>query len=131
MTRTDADRWAGVRGAVLIAGAVESLPDMLEVVEVLPAEVHATVLVEVFAASEIVEVAVRGDIRVSWLVRSDAGHDRDARSRGQRLAVAIHAWCAEWSCSTDGSTPRCTVWLAPHLPSRIIRMTRALIDPSR
>lgn len=130
MTRDDREKWADVRGAVLLAGDAQSLPDMLAVADLLPPAAHATMLIEAFAAAQICEVAVRDDIRVSWLVRSDAGHDRDARSRGERLATAIHAWCAEWACSADGEAPQCTVWLAAHMPTRIVRMTRALIDPT-
>jgi NADPH-dependent ferric siderophore reductase len=130
MERVGSRDWRQAGGAVLLAGDLPSVPHMVRIAAQLPPDVHATVLIETFAAREIHPVAVRDDIRVTWLVRSDAGPDRYARTPWSRLASAVHAWCAEWSCAPDGIAPECTVWLAPGTPLPIVRMTRALI-PAR
>lgn len=129
MTKIDDRVWASVGGPVLLAGDAENVPEMCDILARLPHDAHTTVLIEVFAAAQIDEIPVPGDIRVTWLVRSNAGADRDACAKGARLAAAIHAWCAEWACSPDGRSPACTVWLGARTPARIVRMTRALIDP--
>jgi NADPH-dependent ferric siderophore reductase len=127
MPQIDAQRWAAVRGAMLLAGDAHSLPEMLDIAAALSVDVHATILIEVFAGVQVRPVAVRDGIRVTWLVRAHG--EEGARARGHRLAAAVEAWCAEWACTVDGAPPDCTVWLAARTPPRVVRMARALIDP--
>jgi NADPH-dependent ferric siderophore reductase len=126
MPQIDAQRWAGMRGAMLLAGDAHSLSEMLDIASVLPADVHTTILIEVFTSVQVRELNVRDGVRVTWLVR--AGADGDSYARGHRLAAAVEAWCAEWSCVVDGLAPECTVWLAARTPPRVVRMARALIE---
>lgn len=124
LRRPDGGRWSDLEGAVLLGGDASSVPRMRRIVAVLPPSAHVTVLVEVCGAHEIAVIDVR-EARVSWLDRSIDG---ELRPRGERLAQAIHAWCAEWACGDDAV---CTVWLGARTPSRIVRMTQAMLPASR
>lgn len=124
LRRPDGGRWCDLAGAVLLAGDARNLPEMQRIAAALSEAAHVTVLVEAAVASQVEPFAAGGSARVSWLVRSDAER---LRPRGERLAAAIHAWCAEWACAGDGAPPMCTVWLGAHTPARIVRMTRALL----
>jgi len=124
LRRPDGGRWCDLEGAVLLGGDARNVPDMRRIVASLSPEAHATVLVEVRGVGEI-EAFDAPSARVSWLDRT---LDGELRPRGERLAAAIHAWCAEWSC---GEAPVCTVWLGARTPSRIVRMTRAMLPESR
>ncbi|MDQ1124679.1 SIP domain-containing protein [Microbacterium trichothecenolyticum] len=125
LRRPDGGRWCDLGGAVLLAGDVRNVPDMQRIVAALSPEAHATVLVEVDASMGVCVFEAPDAVRVSWLDRSIEG---ELRPRGERLAAAIHAWCAEWAC---GEAPVCTVWLGARTPSRIVRMTRALLPEPR
>jgi len=109
---------------VLLGGDAGSIPQMRRIAQALPPSAHVTVLVEVCGSRE-VGVIDAGEGRVSWLDRSVDG---GLRPRGERLAQAIHAWCAEWACGDD---PVCTVWLGARTPARIVRMTQALLPEAR
>ena len=124
LRRPDGGRWCDLEGAVLLGGDARNVPDLRRIVAALSPEAHATVLVEVCGVGEI-EAFDAPSARVSWLDRT---LDGELRPRGERLAAAIHAWCAEWSC---GEAPVCTVWLGARTPSRIVRMTRAMLPESR
>lgn len=105
---------------MLLGGDAQNLPEMRRIAAALSPAAHLTVLVEVCGSSQVGVIDAR-EGRVSWLDRSVEG---GYRPRGERLAQAIHAWCAEWAC---GEAPMCTVWLGARTPSRIVRMTRALL----
>ncbi|BFM25889.1 hypothetical protein [Microbacterium sp. che218] len=122
--RPDGGRWGDIEGAVLLGGDAQNVAEMRRIAAALSPSVHLTVVVEVCGAAE-VGVVDAGDGRVSWLDRTIDG---ELRPRGERLAQAIHAWCAEWAC---GDAPMCTVWLGARTPSRIVRMTRALLPEPR
>lgn len=122
--RPDGGRWSDLEGAVLLGGDAQNVPEMRRIAAALSPAAHLTVLVEV-CGWEQVGVIDAGEGRVSWLDRTIAG---ELRPRGERLAAAIHAWCAEWAC---GDAPVCTVWLGARTPSRIVRMTRALLPEPR
>ncbi|WP_043361394.1 SIP domain-containing protein [Microbacterium testaceum] len=124
LRRPDGGRWCDLEGAVFLGGDVRNLPAMRRIAAALPPEAHLTVVVEVCGWEE-VGVIDAGDGRVSWLDRTTDGA---MRPRGERLAAAIHAWCAEWACGDD---PVCTVWLGARTPTRIVRMTQALLPEAR
>lgn len=125
LRRPDGGRWCDLEGAVLLGGDARNLPQMQQIVAALSPEVHATVLIEIEAIAQMRPVDAPPAARVSWLDRSLEG---ELRPRGERLAAAIHAWCNEWAC---GDAPVCTVWLGARTPSRIVRMTRALLPEPR
>lgn len=109
---------------MLLGGDAQNLPEMRRIAAALSPAAHVTVLVEVCGSAQVGIIDAR-EGRVSWLDRSvDGGF----RPRGERLAQAIHAWCAEWACGDD---PVCTVWLGARTPSRIVRMTQALLPEPR
>ncbi|MFJ4038529.1 SIP domain-containing protein [Microbacterium sp. NPDC090007] len=122
--RPDGGRWRDLEGAVLLGGDERNVPEMRRIAAALPPTVHLTVVVEVSGPARI-GVIDAGEGRVSWLDRTVDG---GLRPRGERLARAIHAWCAEWACGED---PACTVWLGARTPARIVRMTRALLPDPR
>lgn len=128
LRRPDGGRWCDLGGAVLLAGDARNLPEMRRIAAALSPAAHVTVLVEAAVASQVEPLPAGGAARVTWFVRSDG---EGMRPRGERLATAIHAWCAEWACAADGSDPVCTVWLGARTPSRIVRMTRALLPTPR
>ncbi|WZH35288.1 MAG: SIP domain-containing protein [Microbacterium enclense] len=124
LRRPDGGRWCDLEGAVLLGGDARNLPAMQRIAAALSPAAHLTVLVEVDGPVE-VGAFDAGEARVSWLDRSIHG---ERRPRGERLARAIHAWCAEWAC---GEAPVCTVWLGARTPARIVRMTQALLPEAR
>lgn len=125
LRRPDGGLWCELEGAVLLGGDVRNLPEMRRIAGALTDAAHVTVLVEAPVASQVEEFAAsRSGARVSWLVRSDGA---TVRPRGERLAAAIHAWCAEWACAPAGEATACTVWLGARTPARIVRMTQALL----
>lgn len=124
LRRPDGGRWCDLQGAVLLGGDARNVAEMRRIAAALSPAAHATVLVEVCDTTEVVAFDA-GPARVSWLDRTGGG---GLRPRGERLATAIHAWCAEWAC---GDAPVCTVWLGARTPARIVRMTRALLPEAR
>jgi len=124
LRRPDGGLWSDLGGAVLLGGDALNLPEMRRIAAALSPAAHVTVLVEAFGANS-AGLIDAGDGRVTWLDRSAGGV---VRPRGERLAAGIHAWCAEWAC---GEAPVCTVWLGARTPSRIVRMTRALLPEPR
>jgi NADPH-dependent ferric siderophore reductase len=121
-------RWSSVEGPVLLAGDSQSVPEMQRIASQLPAGVPATMLVEAFSPMQVHHVEVPAHVAVCWLVRDTGGGEGPAHSRGQRLATAVHAWCAEWACLSGPDTPDCIVWLAARTPPRVVRMARAMLD---
>jgi NADPH-dependent ferric siderophore reductase len=124
LRRPDGGRWCDLEGAVLLGGDAQNLPEMRRIAAALSPAAHVTVLVEVCGSAQVGIIDAR-EGRVSWLDRTVDG---GLRPRGERLAQAIHAWCAEWACGDD---PVCTVWLGARTPSRIVRMTQALLPEPR
>lgn len=124
LRRPDGGLWCDLEGAVLLGGDARNIPEMRRIAAALSPAAHVTVVVEV-CGSEQVGLIDAGEGRVSWLDRSLEG---ELRPRGERLAQAIHAWCAEWACGDDAV---CTVWLGARTPARIVRMTRALLPEPR
>ncbi|KTR95723.1 hypothetical protein NS220_04885 [Microbacterium testaceum] len=124
LRRPDGGRWCDLEGAVFLGGDARNLGEMRRIAAALSPETHLTVAVEV-CGWEQVGLLDAGDGRVSWLDRTIDG---TLRPRGERLAAAIHAWCAEWACGDD---PVCTVWLGARTPTRIVRMTQALLPEAR
>lgn len=109
---------------MLLGGDARNVVEMQRIAAALSPAAHVTVLVEVNDARDV--GAIEADAaRVTWLDRT---LDGELRPRGERLAQAIHAWCAEWAC---GEAPVCTVWLGARTPARIVRMTRALLPEAR
>jgi NADPH-dependent ferric siderophore reductase len=126
--------WEKVTGAVLLAGDCHSISEMQAVARRLGPDTHATMLVEAFSRVQVYRVKVPAHVSVIWLVRDRESFDSSpcgVRTRGQRLATAIYAWCAEWACTTGPATADCTVWLASRMPPHIVRMTRSLLDAAR
>lgn len=124
LRRPDGGLWCDLEGAVLLGGDARNIPEMRRIAAALSPAAHVTVVVEV-CGSEQVGLIDAGEGRVSWLDRSLEG---ELRPRGERLAQAIHAWCAEWACGDDAV---CTVWLGARTPARIVRMTQALLPEPR
>ncbi|MDQ1075971.1 MULTISPECIES: hypothetical protein [Microbacterium] len=124
LRRPDGGCWCELEGAVLLGGDARNLPEMRRIAAALSPAAHVTIAIEMSGVRE-VEPFDAGDARVSWLDRSVGGR---IRPRGERLAQAIHAWCAEWAC---GESPVCTVWLGARTPTRIVRMTQALLPAPR
>jgi len=124
LRRPDGGLWRDLGGAVLLGGDALNVPEMRRIAAALSPEAHVTVLVEA-CGTDREGLIDAGDGRVTWLDRSSDG---ELRPRGERLAAAIHAWCAEWAC---GDAPVCTVWLGARTPTRIVRMTRALLPEPR
>lgn len=124
LRRPDGGLWRDLEGAVLLGGDARNIPEMRRIAAALSPAAHVTVVVEVCGPDRAGGIDA-GEGRVSWLDRS---LDGELRPRGERLAQAIHAWCAEWACGDDAV---CTVWLGARTPSRIVRMTQALLPEPR
>ncbi len=124
LRRPDGGLWSDLEGAVLLGGDARNVPEMRRIAAALSPAAHLTVIVEICGSAQL-GVIDAGDGRVSWLDRT---LDGELRPRGERLAQAIHAWCAEWACGDDAV---CTVWLGARTPARIVRMTRALLPEPR
>ncbi|WP_295790999.1 hypothetical protein, partial [uncultured Microbacterium sp.] len=94
LRRPDGGLWSDLEGAVLLGGDAGNVPEMQRIAAALSPAVHLTVVVEVCGFAQL-GVIDAGEGRVSWLDRT---LDGELRPRGERLAQAIHAWCAEWAC---------------------------------
>ncbi|MDQ1130736.1 SIP domain-containing protein [Microbacterium sp. SORGH_AS_0888] len=122
--------WDTLTGAVLLAGDANDVPDMVRIAERLPVEVSVTVLIEAFATIQRHRVRVPEHVSVTWLVRDRQPCDPSplaVRGRGERLAMGVYAWCAEWACDP---AVHCTVWLGPRTAPHIVRMAQAHLRPA-
>lgn len=111
-----------IDGPVLVAGDAHDLPAIRDICRRLPWDAQGTVLLEAVARIQIQQIDVPEGVSVRWLLRGDGTH---ARSKGERLAMAVHAWCVEWTCTEPPA--QWTVWLGPHTPTRVARMARSLL----
>ncbi len=107
---------------MLIAGDSHDLAAIRGICTRLPWDAQGTVLIEAAARIQIRHIDVPEGVSVRWLLRGDG---IQARSRGERLAGAVHAWCVEWTCSEPPE--QWTVWLGPHTPPRVAQMARSLL----
>ncbi|GAB3598410.1 SIP domain-containing protein [Microbacterium tumbae] len=114
--------WEGLDGPVLIAGDSHDLPAIRSICLRLPWDAQGTVLLEAAARIQIRHLDVPDGVSVRWLLRGDG---TQARVRGERLAMAVHAWCVEWTCSEPPE--QWTIWLGPHTPPRVAQMARSLL----
>lgn len=120
--------WDALTGAVLLAGDVQDVPKMAAIAARLGPDVVATVLIESFTTVQRHRVRVPDNVAVTWLVRERRACDPSpcgVRGRGERLAVGIYAWCAEWCVDDEQLATPCTVWLGPRTSPHIVRMARA------
>ncbi|MEV7692534.1 SIP domain-containing protein [Microbacterium sp. NPDC089189] len=125
--------WEHLTGAVLLAGDAQDVPAMLEIAERLHPDVAATILIEAFSTVQRYRLRVPGHVSVTWLVRDRQPCDPSPcgiRGRGERLAVGVYAWCAEWACADGADTVPCTVWLGPRTSPHIVRMAQAQLRPA-
>ncbi|WP_159499283.1 SIP domain-containing protein [Microbacterium sp. 18062] len=124
-SRSEPD-WESIEGAVLLAGDAHDVPTMVAIARRLSPEVTASILIESFTTIQRHRVRVPENVAVTWLIRERRGCDSSpcaVRGRGERLAVGIYAWCAEWV--VDDETTPCTVWLGPRTSPHIVRMAQA------
>ncbi|MBF4590184.1 MULTISPECIES: SIP domain-containing protein [unclassified Curtobacterium] len=113
---------------VLIAGAVEDLPEIHRLLEDLPETAYGQVFVEVALEEQVRILPAPPRVTVSWLVRSDrpsAVPSLCFADHGEALAAAVLAWAGEW-CVTD-SEPRTVVWIGCS-DSPWIEQTRAAVQ---
>lgn len=122
-------RWATVGGNVLLAGEAAALAHMQRIARTVPDDVRVTMIVEAFSPRQVQRVDVPDDVLVTWLPRGEGAFDAAhvaVRRRGDRLGMAVHAWCLEWA--PDADAPHAHVWLAAGTPPHIARMVRALLS---
>lgn len=113
---------------VLIAGAVEDLPEIHRLLEDLPETAYGQVFVEVALEEQVRILPAPPRVTVSWLVRSDrpsAVPSLCFADHGEALAAAVLAWAGEW-CLAD-SEPRTIVWIGCS-DSPWIDQTRAAVQ---
>ena len=114
--------WDAIEGAVLIAGDAADVGVIAGICARLPWNAQGVVLLEAAARIQFRHVDVPEGVSVRWLLRGDGVRQH---AKGERLAMAVHAWCVEWACT--GEPAQWTVWLGPHTPSRVARMARSLL----
>ncbi|MFT4307031.1 MAG: SIP domain-containing protein [Microbacterium sp.] len=122
--------WDALTGAVLLAGDANDVPAMAAIAERVPESTHVTMLIESFATIQRHRVRVPEHVAVTWLIRDRQPCDPSpcaVRGRGERLAVGVYAWCAEWACD---AAVHCTVWLGPRTSPHIVRMAQAQLRPA-
>lgn len=88
----------------------------------LPWDAMGVVLLGAMMQAQIRRLDVPEGVSVRWLI---PGESIQVRTPGERLGLAVHAWCVEWTC---GEPPLSwTLWLAPHTPPHVARMARSLL----
>lgn len=115
--------WENLEGAVLIAGDAHDVAGIRDICTRLPWDANGVVMIEAVARVQQRRIDVPDGVSVRWLLR---GEGTSARTRGERLATAVHAWCVEWTCS-DEPAASWTLWLGPHTPPRVAQMARSLL----
>ncbi|MFT4221073.1 MAG: hypothetical protein QM611_11230 [Microbacterium sp.] len=128
MTGVSERAWSTLDGALLLAGDAQDVAAMVDIVWQLPEATFATIVVEGDAEASVPHISVPHNVGVRWLVRSPGIASHPTGGRGACLALAVHAWCAEWVCHDLAVAMRCTVWLGPRTSPHIVRMTRALVE---
>lgn len=114
--------WANIDGPLLIGGDARDVPVITEICRLLPWDAMGTVILEAAAPIQMCHIDVPEGVSVRWLMRGDGAQ---ARARGERLGMAVHAWCVEWACSDPPM--RWTIWLGAHTPPRVAQMARSLL----
>ncbi|MEJ1922291.1 SIP domain-containing protein [Microbacterium sp. KHB019] len=114
--------WPNLDGPVLIAGDARDVPAIIEVCRQLPWDAMGTVLLEAVAPIQMCRIDAPDGVSVRWLFRGDGVQ---ARVRGERLGLAVHAWCLEWACAEPHV--QWTVWLGAHTPPRVAQSARSLL----
>ena len=113
---------------VLIAGAVEDLPEIHRLLEDLPETAYGQVFVEVALAEQVRILPAPPRVTVSWLVRSErpsAVPSLCFADHGEALAAAVLSWAGEW-CVADAE-PVTIVWIGCS-DSPWIEQTRAAVQ---
>ncbi|MGM1017095.1 MAG: SIP domain-containing protein [Actinomycetota bacterium] len=117
--------WDNITGPVLVAGDVGDLPLIQDICRRLPWDAEGSIVIEAAASIQMRHLDVPAGVGVRWLVR---GEGTRARTRGERIAGAVYAWCVEWTC---GEPPQqWTLWLSPRTPAHVARMARSLLGVS-
>lgn len=114
--------WANIDGPVLIAGDVRDVPAIVEVCRRLPWDAMGIVILEAAAPIQTRHIDVPEGVSVRWLIRGDGLR---AHSRGERLGMAVHGWCVEWTCAEPPL--QWTVWLGAHTPPHVAQSARSLL----
>ena len=114
--------WERLSGPALIAGDARDIAMITEVCARLPWDAQGLVVLEAAGRVQMRPIDRPDGVAVHWLLRGDGA---DARPRGERLAMAVHAWCVEWTCTEPPAA--WTVWLGPHTPPRVATMARSLL----
>ena len=117
--------WENLDGPVLIAGDARDAPAIAEVCSRLPWDAMGTVLLEAAAPIQVRRIDVPEGVSVRWLIRGDG---LQAHARGERLGMAVHGWCVEWTCAAPEI--QWTVWLGAHTPPHVARAARSILGVS-
>jgi NADPH-dependent ferric siderophore reductase len=117
--------WETIEGAVLVAGDAADARIIAEIAARLPWDAQGVIMLEAAARIQMRHIDVPDGISVRWLVRGDGIR---AHAKGERLATAVYSWCVEWTCTEPPD--QWTVWLGPHTPHHVARMTRSLLGVS-
>ncbi len=114
--------WENLDGPVLIAGDVRDFAMIADVCRRLPWDAMGVVLLEATMRAQIRHLDLPEGVGVRWLVQ---GESLQERTHGERLGMAVHSWCVEWTCGEPQLA--WTVWLGPHTPGHVARMARSLL----
>ncbi|ALX66277.1 SIP domain-containing protein [Microbacterium sp. XT11] len=114
--------WPHIEGALLIAGDAADAARIAAICAVLPGDAHGVVVLEAAARIQYRHIDAPAGVSVRWLLRGDGARQH---AKGERLAMAVHAWCVEWTCSEPPAS--WTLWLRPNTPVRVARMARSLL----
>ncbi|ROS73831.1 siderophore-interacting protein [Curtobacterium sp. PhB130] len=97
---------------ILIAGAVEDLPEIHRMLAELPENAYGQVFVEVALDEQVRILPAPPRVTVTWLVRTTRPSIVPSlcfADHGEALAAAVIGWASEW-CVTD-CEPRTSVWI--------------------
>ncbi|MFJ3382962.1 MULTISPECIES: SIP domain-containing protein [unclassified Curtobacterium] len=97
---------------ILIAGAVEDLPEIHRMLAELPENAYGQVFVEVALDEQVRILPAPPRITVTWLVRTARPSVVPSlcfADHGEALAAAVISWASEW-CVRD-CDPRTSVWI--------------------
>lgn len=114
--------WETTSGPLLIAGDFADLPVIEQIGRRLPPDAHGAIKIEVATHLQARPLDVPEGVAVAWLPREEGVR---ARTVGERLATAVHAWCVEWTCGSDSA--EWTVWLGSRTSPHVARMARSLL----
>lgn len=97
---------------VLIAGAVEDLPEVHRMLTELPETAYGQVFLEVAVEEQVRILPAPPGVTVTWLVRSDRPSLVSPlvfADHGEPLAQALVGWMGEWGLT--GGEPCTSVWI--------------------